>query len=199
MTRRMKRDVALAALTAGGLVLGMLAASGAQAKGKPPVTLESILGELKTTLTHQGFMSYVVTARDRRGAETETPVTDSTTYIDASWPNRCVLKLKILSSVQDTVDQGWHEQHTDEPTIDLHAITAMKAVPYPEYLTRKDVTDPKGQPEVRYQTKPGDLYTVTFTGSDVVLVVRYHSVASAVIKNLGQARDICAAEAKAAG
>jgi hypothetical protein len=180
-----------------GILAALAAAGTAQAalgKKRPPITVETVLGELKVKLIGQGYMSYVVTGRDRRGAETDTPQTDTTTYTDVSWADRCVLKIKSSVSVQDNVDEGWHETHPVEASIDLHDLKTMRAIPYADYLTRKDLSGPKAQPDVRYRTEPHNFWAIP--AGDTVLVAKDHSVAMRIIRDLDKARTLCAAEAK---
>jgi hypothetical protein len=164
---------------------------------KAPITLETILGQLKVELLGQGYMSYVVDGRDRRGQETDTPQTDSTTYTDVSWPDRCVVKIKSKVSIQDNVDEGWHEFHDVDEQVDLHKISgAIRAIPYADYLTRKGEPNPKAQPEVRYRVDPHTVLAIP-VGS-AVLVATDRKAANGIIHDLVKAGAMCAAEAKEA-
>ena len=143
-------------------------------------------------------MSYVVDrARPATRVATDTPQTDTTSYTDVSWADRCVLKVKSKVSVQDNVDEGWHETHPVEAAIDLHDVKALRAEPYAEYLTAKELTNPKAQPEVRYNTEPHHIFAVRAGGA--VLVAKDHDTAARIVRDLVKAGAMCAAEAKPAG
>ena len=152
MSGRIWRAIAGAGLGA-ALVLGGAAATAKISlphlpapKKKEPVTIESLLGQVKVKLIGQAAISYVMTERDHRGAEVDTPQTHTIVYTDVSWADRCVMKVKSTLVVQDNIDEGWRQDHSNEATIDLHALKPLRAVRYSDYLTHKDL---KGTPRRR--------------------------------------------------
>jgi hypothetical protein len=160
-------------------------------KKKEPVTLESILGQVKVKLIGQSVMSYVVTERDRRGAQVDTPQTHSLVYTDVSWAERCVIKVKSTLVVQDNIDEGWRKDHSDETTIDLHNLKPLHAVHYSEYLTQKELKGPKAQADVRFSTDP---HVLAIPAGDAVLIAIDHDHATPIIQDLNRAAKMCAAE-----
>ena len=161
-------------------------------KKKEPVTVESLLGEVKVKLIGQGGLSYVLTERDRRGAEVDTPQTQTITYTDISWADRCVVKVKSTSVVQDNIDEGWRQDHSNEATIDLHGLKPLRAVRYSEYLERKDLKDAKAQAEVRFKTDPRGIFAIP--AGDAVLMAMDHDHAVLIIRDLDRVAKLCAAE-----
>ncbi len=198
MSGRIWRAITVAGL---GAVLAM-GGAGATAKislphlpaphKKEPVTIESVLGQVKVKLIGQAAMSFVLTERDHRGAEVDTPQTDTVVYTDVSWADRCVMKVKSFLIVQDNIDEGWRQDHTNEATIDLHSLKPLHAVRYSDYLTHKDLKDAKAQPEVRFKTDPHGIFAIP--AGDAVLIAMDHDHAVLIIRDLDRAAKMCAAE-----
>jgi hypothetical protein len=198
MSGRIWRAIAVACLAA-ALAMGGAAATAKitlphlpAPKKKEPVTIDSILGQVKVKLIGQAWMNFVLTQRDRRGAEVDTPQTHSIMYTDVSWADRCVMKVKSTSVVQDNVDEGWRRDHTDELTIDLHALKPLRASRYGEYLTQQDVKGPKAQPENRFSTDPRGVFAIP--AGDAVLIAVDHDHAVTIIRDLDKVAKLCAAE-----
>lgn len=196
MSGRIWRAIAGAGLGA-ALVLGGVAATAKitlphlpAPKKKEPVTIESLLGQVKVKLIGQAGTTYVLTERDHRGAEVDTPQTHTITYTDVSWADRCVMKIKSTSVVQDNVDEGWRRDHTDETTIDLHALKPLRAERYSVYLTDKDVKGAKAQS--RFSTDPRGVFAIP--AGDAVLIASDHDHAVALIRDLNRVAKMCAAE-----
>ncbi|HWE45865.1 MAG TPA: hypothetical protein VG407_07535 [Caulobacteraceae bacterium] len=154
---------------------------------KEPVTLDTLLGQVKVKLIGQATMSYVLTERDHKGAEVDTPQTHAITYTDVSWADRCVLKVKESSVVQDNVDEAFRRDHTDEATIDLHGLKPLRAVRYADYLTHKDV-----KASSRFSTDPHGIWAIP--AGDTVLIAMDHDHAAMIIHELDRAAKMCAAE-----
>ncbi|HEY3815213.1 MAG TPA: hypothetical protein VGL66_18490 [Caulobacteraceae bacterium] len=198
MSGRIWRAIAAAGLGAALVMAGAAATAKISLphlpspKKKEPVTLESILGQVKVKLIGQSAFSYVLTERDRKGAEVDTPQTHSLMYTDVSWADRCVVKVKSTSVVQDNVDEGWRRDHSDESTIDLHTITTLHAIRYGEYLTQKGAKGPKAQPQSRFSTDPHGVFAVP--AGDTVLITTDRDHAVALIRDLTKAAKMCAAE-----
>jgi hypothetical protein len=165
-------------------------------KPRVPVTIESVLGQLKVKLVSQGAVSYVVTGRDRRGAETDTPQTNVVVYTDISWPDRCILKVKSNLTIQDNVDDGWRETHPVEVTVDLHDLKPVKHIDYSEYLTRTKGGDAgKAGPETRFHVMPRNISVVQV--GDANLIVAGHAIGGEISHILDKAGAMCHAESAA--
>jgi hypothetical protein len=193
MSGRIWRAIAAASLGA-ALTLGGAAAVAKislphlpSPKKKEPITLETILGEVKVKLIGQATITYVLTERDHKGSEVDTPQTHAITYTDVSWADRCVLKVKTTSVVQDNVDEGFRRDHTDESTIDLHTLTPLHTLRYSEYLTRKD---PKAGS--RFSTEPHGIWVVP--AGDTLLIAMDHDHAVMILHSIDRASKMCAAE-----
>ena len=198
MSGRIWRAIAVAGLGA-ALVLGGAAATAKitlphlpAAKKKEPVTIDSVLGQVKVKLIGQSAIGFILTERDRRGAEVDTPQTHSLIYTDVSWAERCVMKVKSTSVVQDNVDEGWRRDHTDEVTIDLHTLAPLHAIRFAEYMTQKEAKGPKAQPENRYSTEPRGVLAIP--AGDAVLIAVDHDHAVGIIRDLNKVAKMCAAE-----
>ncbi len=165
-------------------------------KPKPrlPVTIESVLGQLKVKLVGQGAFAYVVTGRDRHGAPDDTPQTNTVYYTDVTWPDRCIVKIKSNLTIQDNVDEGWRETHPVEVTIDLHEMKPVKAIEYSTYLTQtKGGGGGKTGPETRFHTDPHNI-SIIQAGGDASLIVQGHAIGADISRTLNKAGAMCRAE-----
>ena len=197
MSGRIGRAAVAAALGAAMALGGVAAVAGISLphlpapKKKEPVTVETVLGQVKVKLIGQAGVTYVLTQRDAKGAEVDTPQTHTVTYTDVSWADRCVMKVKSTTIVQDNVDEGWRRDHSDEQTIDLHGGKPFHLERYAAYLTDRGAKDPKAKPDVRFTAAP-HIYAIP--AGDGVLVAVDHEHADALLHDLNHAVKMCALE-----